>query len=166
MNAPQLHITSGGVDETVEIGRRLGAMLMPGDVLALVGPLGAGKTWFVKGIARGFGIADSRAVTSPTFVLVNEYAGRVTMHHLDAYRLGSADELLDLGFAEMTGSGAVTIVEWADRVEAALPERALWVRLAVLGEQSRRMTAQSRDAAWAKRLIAAGWQMAEGPPQR
>ena len=107
--------------ETVALGRRLGGLLGSGDVLGLAGPLGAGKTRLVKGIVAGLGMKDTRRVASPTYVIVKEYAARLHVYHVDAYRLGGADELLDIGFAEMCDAGGVVLVEWADRVSAALP---------------------------------------------
>jgi len=142
------NLTSDGVDQTLEIGRRLGAALRPRDVLGLVGRLGAGKTHLVKGIAGGLGIHDARDVNSPTFVLVNEYAARFRIHHLDAYRLRGADELLDLGFEEFCADDAVTIVEWADRVEPAMPTDALWISIETTGETTRALAFHS--AAWEK----------------
>lgn len=128
--------------ETREAGRRLGAALAGGDVVGLVGELGAGKTQLTKGIAVGLGVADDRAVNSPTFVLTNEYEGRVHIFHLDAYRLRSAAELEALGFEEMCNAGGVVIVEWADRVRALMPPDTLWIELVPTGDETRQLTAQ------------------------
>ena len=136
---PALTFTTQSVEQTQALGRRLGELLQPGDVVALVGQLGAGKTYFVKGVAVGLGVVDDRQVNSPTFVLVNEYAGRVPVHHLDVYRLGEAEELTALGFDEMCSSGGVVIVEWADRVRAVMPERTVWVEIAVTGAEERKV---------------------------
>ncbi len=131
-------IESNSLDETRDIGRRLGGALRVGDVVGLVGPLGAGKTALVKGIAEGIGVADPHRVTSPTFVIVNEYEGRVHLHHIDAYRLGTARELEALGLEEFVERGVV-VVEWADRVEAALPADRLTITIEPTGEQQRTM---------------------------
>ena len=141
--------TSNSVEETLLIGRRIGETLQPGDVIGLVGQLGAGKTHLVKGIAAGLGVANDRLVNSPTFVLVNEYAGRVDVHHVDAYRLQGAHELEAIGFEETCRSGGVMLVEWADKVVAAMPAGALWIDIAVTGEASRRLkiTTDSADLA-------------------
>src|SRR5689334_21452198 len=100
---------------TTALGIRLAAVLEPGDVIALIGELGAGKTHLVRAIAEGLGIADSRVVNSPTFVLLQEYAARLPIYHLDAYRLSGAGDLFDLGIHETFERGGVTLVEWADR---------------------------------------------------
>ena len=122
---------------TEALGRRLGGLLFPGAVVALVGPLGAGKTHLARAIAEGVG-ADGRAVASPTFTLIHEYAGRVPVYHFDAYRLRGPADLADLGADEYLDGGGVCLVEWADRVEAALPAERLRVTLSVTGEMSRR----------------------------
>jgi tRNA threonylcarbamoyladenosine biosynthesis protein TsaE len=140
MNAPDPIATTQteSVDATKALGYRLGAAARAGDVFALVGRLGAGKTHLVKGIAMGLGVGNDRTVNSPTFIIVNEYAGRVPIHHLDAYRLNAATELLDLGFEDMCAGNAVVIVEWADRVPAALPADTAWITITVAGETARR----------------------------
>lgn len=149
-------LTTHSVEETLALGERIGRGLTGGDCLALVGQLGAGKTYLVKGIARGLGVKNERSVNSPTFVLVNEYNGRVAIHHLDAYRLGSADELIDLGFEEMCADASIAIVEWADRVPEAMPANSLWIRIEVAGETDRRIEIRCSDATLAKRLADAG----------
>ncbi|GMU34221.1 MAG: tRNA (adenosine(37)-N6)-threonylcarbamoyltransferase complex ATPase subunit type 1 TsaE [Planctomycetia bacterium] len=134
-----LEIVSGSPDETIEIGRAIGEMLAPGDVVALAGGLGAGKTQLTKGLALGLGVSDARLVSSPTFVLINEYAGRHPVSHIDAYRLGSPTEFDALGFEEMT-DGGVVIVEWADRVAAAMPSHTIWIAIEIEGETDRRLS--------------------------
>lgn len=126
-----------GPAATHQLGLALAARLGPGDVVALLGPLGAGKTQLCRALAEGLG-ADPRAVTSPTFVLIQEYAGRVPVYHFDAYRLAGAAPFAELGAAEYLEGDGVCLVEWADRVEAALPADHLRVELAVTGETSRR----------------------------
>lgn len=138
------------------LGERIGHALRGGDAVALVGQLGAGKTYLVKGMARGLGVENDRIVNSPTFVLVNEYAGRVAIHHLDAYRLGSADELLDLGFEEFCAESAIAIVEWADRVPDAMPDDALWIHIEPTSENERRIRLETRNAGLAQRLADSG----------
>lgn len=147
-----LELRSGDVSETWEIGRRIANVLEPPVCIGLVGPLGAGKTNLVKGLAQGWGVTDGRSVNSPTFVLVNEYVGRVPVYHLDAYRLTSAGELRDLGFDEMVESDGVVIVEWADRVRAALPGRTLWIDAQICGDRDRRFVMRTNDAALAEKL--------------
>ncbi len=124
------HITvTHSVDETLVLGRALGESLLGGLAIALVGPLGAGKTHLVKGIAVGNGLADPDRVTSPTFVLASEYPGHFRLHHLDLYRLRHAAEVEALGLEEMTGKDCVAVIEWADRFPGALPADALWIRI-------------------------------------
>ncbi len=122
--------TSTSPEQTVALGRVLGSLLRGGDFIALSGPLGAGKTQFVKGVALGLGVDPSEPVVSPTFVLVREYAGNLRLYHIDAYRLAGAGELFSLGLEEMTGEAdAVVAVEWADRVPQAVPASACRVEL-------------------------------------
>ena len=123
---------------TSALGHRLAGMLFPGAVIALVGPLGAGKTYLVRAIAEGLGIADSRAVSSPTFVLVQEYDARLPIYHFDAYRLRTEGEFFDLGVHEYFEGKGVSLVEWADRVPACLPAEYLRIALRVTGEQARK----------------------------
>ncbi len=118
--------------ETVDLGRRLGERLAPGAVVALVGPLGAGKTRFVRGLAAGAGILDPGAVRSPTYVLHHVYPGsRFSLHHVDAYRLSGAREFEALDVRGAMEPRDVLVVEWADRVREAIDEGALWVRIAM-----------------------------------
>jgi tRNA threonylcarbamoyladenosine biosynthesis protein TsaE len=124
---------------TIAFGHRLGARLFPGAVVALVGPLGAGKTFLTRGIAEGLGIADSRIVSSPTFVLIQEYPGRLPIYHFDAYRLRTPLEFQELGAHEYFEGKGVSIVEWADRVAEVLPAERLTLTLEVTGPMSRRV---------------------------
>ena len=128
-------LTTISPEETEAAGARLGATLKSGDVVALTGELGAGKTVFVQGLARALGVGT--AATSPTFVLVNEYRGRVPVHHVDAYRTTSLAELMDLGIEEMMDGDGITVIEWAERVEPLLPARAVRVRIAGVGDEPR-----------------------------
>ncbi len=152
----QIELESQSVADTLAIGRVIGGALNAGDVLAMVGELGAGKTHLAKGLARGLGVSDDRAVTSPTFVLINEYRGRCVVQHLDAYRLRSGAELAALGFDELCESGAVVLVEWADRVRDVMPAESVWLTIEATGETSRRLRLQADDAERARRLEAAG----------
>ena len=106
--------------QTIELGRRLGMQLRGGEVIALCGPLGSGKTHLIKGIAMGAGADDGENVNSPTFVIVNEYEGRLHIYHIDAYRLNSVSEFEMLGFDDFCTPGSVVLIEWADKVEVAL----------------------------------------------
>ena len=110
---------TNGEEETEALGRRLGQVLQPGAVVAFTGDLGAGKTAFTRGLARGLGISER--VTSPTFTIVNEYeGGRLPLFHFDMYRLGSSEELFDIGWEEYLARGGVCSVEWSENVADAL----------------------------------------------
>ena len=117
---------SNSVEETEALGAELAGRLEPGDVVAFTGDLGAGKTAFVRGLARGLGIPDR--VTSPTFTIVNEYeGGRLPLFHFDMYRLGSADELYDIGWEDYLARGGVCAVEWSENVAEAMDESTIRV---------------------------------------
>ena len=131
-------IVSRSPEETEAAGEALGRTLGPGDVVALTGDLGAGKTSFTRGVVQGLG-APTRA-TSPTFVLINEYRGRLPIHHVDAYRTASLTELMDLGLPELFDEDGVTLVEWADRLGPLLPARTIHVHLEGLGAEPRTIT--------------------------
>ncbi len=121
--------------ETYEIGYQIGTLLDRGDIVCLTGDLGAGKTVLAKGIARGLGVKED--VTSPTFTLIHEYMGRIPLYHFDVYRIGSIEEMEDLGYEEyFYGSGAC-IVEWASRIRELIPEDHLWIEIRTKGEHER-----------------------------
>ncbi len=111
---------SNSPQETVEFGRRIGSQLKGGEVIGVCGLLGSGKTHLIKGIAAGAGAEDSKQVNSPTFVIVNEYSGRLDIYHIDAYRLNSIAEFEMLGFDEYCRPQSVVLIEWADKIESAL----------------------------------------------
>ncbi len=147
MNEPEIVFEIRDLSDTQDWGRRLGCRLTPGMVVALIGPLGSGKTTLVKSMAAGAGVADARVVNSPTFVLVNEYeanrAGEaLCLYHIDVYRLRGSDDLEALGFEEMCERGAV-LIEWADRVLDLLPEDRLSIRLEPIGAYRRRFVCQA-----------------------
>ncbi|MFQ6616081.1 MAG: tRNA (adenosine(37)-N6)-threonylcarbamoyltransferase complex ATPase subunit type 1 TsaE [Fidelibacterota bacterium] len=128
-------LTSGSPEETREIASRFARSLSPGDVVALEGELGSGKTTFIQGLAQGLGIPD--VVNSPTFKLVSEYEGRVTLYHLDFYRLESPRELVNLGLDHYLLGNGIAAIEWADRFPDLIPEGALSVRLTASSESVR-----------------------------
>lgn len=127
---------SHSTEETRRFGLALGKLLQPGTVVALVGDLGAGKTTLVRSIAEGLGV-DKRRVNSPTFILIQHYEGRIPVYHFDTYRVESVEEFLDLGAEEYFDSDGICLVEWADRVEEALPEKLLRITLSISGPESR-----------------------------
>lgn len=130
-------LKSAGVDETIRFGEILGSLLAPGDVVALIGELGAGKTTLVKGVARGLGVEDKHAVRSPTFSLLNKYEGHVPVYHFDAYRLEDTREMIDIGSDEILFGNGVSIIEWADKVPGCLPEEYLRIILVPISENER-----------------------------
>ena len=135
-------LVTSSAQETDATGERLGATLGAGDVVALSGELGAGKTVFVQGLVRALGV--TAGATSPTFVLVNEYRGRLPVHHVDVYRTESLTELLDLGLEEMMDGDGVTVIEWAERLEPLLPTRAVRVSIVGVGDEPRAITIDDR----------------------
>ena len=124
-------------EETEHIGEMLGRRLRPGTVVAYRGGLGMGKTAFTRGLARGLGCAGR--VTSPTFTIVNEYDGATPLFHFDMYRLGSSDELFDIGWEVYLTRGGVCAVEWSERVDDAMPADTLWVDIARGTDESDRI---------------------------
>jgi len=131
---------------TEAFGRRLGQLLFPGAVVALVGPLGAGKTCLTRAVAQGLGVSNPALVTSPTFVLIQEYPARLPIYHFDAYRLSGPDEFARLGTDEYFAGDGVCLIEWADKVEPTLPAEYLRIAIEVLDEYRRRfrLTARGR----------------------
>lgn len=124
-------------EETEHIGEMLGRRLRPGTVVAYRGGLGMGKTAFTRGLAQGLGCAGR--VTSPTFTIVNEYDGATPLFHFDMYRLGSSDELFDIGWEDYLTRGGVCAVEWSERVDDAMPADTLWVDIARGTDESDRI---------------------------
>lgn len=128
--------TSASAAETIAFGRACAAGLRAGDVVALVGDLGSGKTQFVKGIVAGMG-SDAN-VTSPTFTLIHEYTdGRLPVYHFDFYRLGTADEALRLGLDEYLFGDGISVIEWADRFRELIPGNARWLHFEITGDEQR-----------------------------
>lgn len=137
-----LDIISESPERTAEIGRKIGSGLKGGEIIALIGPLGSGKTLLIKGIAAGAGAQDSRRVTSPTFVIVNEYkgAGGLDIYHVDAYRLDSVAEFEMLGFDDLCYPQSVVLIEWADKIASALKNiDCIKIELAHAGENARKI---------------------------
>ena len=123
-----MELLSHSPEDTEDIGARLAEQLEPGAVVAFTGDLGAGKTAFTRGLARGLGIPDR--ITSPTFTIVNEYEGAIPLFHFDMYRLNGSEDLFDIGWEDYLSRGGVCAVEWSEQVADALPEDAVTVTLA------------------------------------
>jgi tRNA threonylcarbamoyladenosine biosynthesis protein TsaE len=136
----RVEITVHDLAGTESLGRRLADLLFGGAVVAMVGPLGAGKTHLVRAIAQGLGVSNSRLVNSPTFVLIQEYVGQLPIYHFDAYRLRNSGEFTDLGAHEYFEGKGVCLVEWADRVEDVLPPELLRIKMQIIGEFARKIT--------------------------
>ena len=135
---------SNSPEQTERIGAALGKLLQPGAVIAFEGDLGAGKTAFTRGLAKGLGSSDP--VTSPTYTIVNEYlGGRLPLFHFDMYRLGSAEDLWDIGWDDYLDRGGVCAVEWSENVRSAL-EDPIFVRIEKTGEDTRCITVEGGDA--------------------
>jgi tRNA threonylcarbamoyladenosine biosynthesis protein TsaE len=123
-----IQLTTSSARETQEVASKIAALIEQGDLVLLVGELGAGKTTFAQGFGQALGVVEP--ITSPTFTLAREYEGqRLTMHHLDVYRLEQIDEVLDLALPELLDSASVTLIEWGDAIIPALPGEYLEVRL-------------------------------------
>ena len=127
-------------EETINLGLRLGTHLNEGDIVALAGDLGSGKTWFTKGVALGLEVSSDTVITSPSFSLMNEYQGRCALFHIDVYRLENISDFLDAGLDEYLYGNGVTVMEWADRWPEVLPERSIKIQLVILDECSREIT--------------------------
>ncbi len=115
-----IKIQTHSYEETVEFGKKIGAVLESGDIISLSGDLGTGKTAFTNGIAKSLGIKSY--ITSPTFTLVNEYEGLIPLYHFDVYRISDPDEMFDIGFDEYINGKGITIIEWGEQIEDILPE--------------------------------------------
>ena len=130
-------IISHSPAETIRIGTQLGKQLFPGALIALSGDLGSGKTCLVQGLAFGLNVPEKLYVTSPTYTLVNEYHGRLTLFLVDVYRLEGPSDLEDIGFDEIIAAEGVTVIEWAEKVLDALPKERLSILLSILDDQDR-----------------------------
>lgn len=144
----QMNFITHSAEETVELGKKIGVLLLPNDVLALSGNLGAGKTTLIQGIAIGAGVKDY--VTSPTFIIINEYQGSLPFFHLDLYRTEDAREIEDLGIEEYFNRGAVCVVEWAEKMGKMLPKGAKKIEIEYISENERKICVFSGLAAQLK----------------
>lgn len=131
-------IISCSPDQTFEMGRTLGRLLKNGDLILFTGDLGAGKTMMIKGIADGLGIEEYN-ITSPTFTVINEYQGRFKLNHIDLFRINNVDDLYTTGIEEYFSSNGITAIEWAERIEALLPDEFLRINILIEGETDRRI---------------------------
>ena len=123
--------------ETMQIGALIGAILEPGDIVALIGELGAGKTCLTQGLARGLDVPDGFQITSPTFTLINEYPGRVRLVHLDTYRLNGVQDLVEMGYEDYFFDENVVVIEWAEKIKEVLPDSTVYIKMAYIEENCR-----------------------------
>jgi tRNA threonylcarbamoyladenosine biosynthesis protein TsaE len=141
-----MRVVSNSPERTRELGETLGRLLAKGDVVALVGELGSGKTVLAQGLAQGLGVDSDEYVSSPSFALVNQYRGRIPIYHIDTYRLGEAVEMVALGYEDYFEPNGVTIIEWADKVEELLPEKCLLIVIAIVDRNSRELNVEFAGA--------------------
>lgn len=123
--------------ETINLGAKLAKGFKKGDVIALIGELGSGKTTLVKGIAKGLGVKNSRYVNSPSFVIIKEYQGKIPLYHFDVFRLDSASDLDSVGYEEYFYGDGICVVEWADKIRKLLPKKHLEIKIKILGDSIR-----------------------------
>ncbi|HEX5366371.1 MAG TPA: tRNA (adenosine(37)-N6)-threonylcarbamoyltransferase complex ATPase subunit type 1 TsaE [Acidimicrobiales bacterium] len=155
-HVPTLVARTISVGETRDLGAALAGLAQPGDLVLLVGDLGAGKTAFAQGFGAGLGVTEP--ITSPTFTLAQEYSGRLRVHHLDVYRLGDLAEVAELALAELLDDGGVVLIEWGDAILPVLPHDYLEVRLAFAtgpdaDDDERRVVLRSVGPTWAARQV-------------
>lgn len=134
-----MKVISNSVEETIEIGKNLAKKLERGDVVSLIGELGAGKTVLTKGIAKGLGVKDVRYVNSPTFVIIKEYKGKIPLYHFDLYRIDRSSWLDSETYEEYFYDDGITVIEWADKIKSILPKKYIEVKLSVSGENKRKI---------------------------
>jgi tRNA threonylcarbamoyladenosine biosynthesis protein TsaE len=153
MEADELQLRAGTANATRDIGAALAHVLQAGDAVVLTGELGAGKTTLVQGVARGLGIEDH--ISSPTFTLVKEYRGRLDLAHVDVYRLGRMQDVVELGLDELVADGAVLLVEWGDAVEELLGDDRLTIELRTVdptgADETRHIAVRADGASWTER---------------
>lgn len=136
-------LTTHNSAETIALGEALGAKLQAGDMIALFGDLGAGKTTLTKGIARGMGLPDD--VHSPTFTLIHEHLGELPLYHVDLYRLVSENEVEGIGIEEYIYGDGVTIIEWADRMKSMLPPERIDIEIRMIGDETREFNIETES---------------------
>jgi tRNA threonylcarbamoyladenosine biosynthesis protein TsaE len=123
--------------ETRKLGEIIGRNLDPGDIVALIGDLGAGKTCMTKGLAKSLGVSDQYEITSPTFTIINEYPGIMTFWHVDVYRLESSRDMIDAGFEDLFSSSGVVVIEWAEKILDILPPNTLFITFEYVDDTTR-----------------------------
>ena len=140
MISKKINIKTLSADETQKLGQKIGTLIKQPLIIALRGDLGSGKTAFVQGLAKGLEVPDGYYITSPTFTLINEYPGRLSLVHVDLYRLESIDDLEDIGLDELLYGQAVIAVEWADKLTGRQPAEQLQVTMKIIDDDCRKLT--------------------------
>lgn len=140
----EIDLLSSHEEDTMHIARALGEILRPGDVVALSGDLGAGKTVFCKGVGEALGIPAGR-IASPSFTIVTEHQGRVPFCHIDVYRLSSVEEALDIGLDEVLSGEKICLVEWAEKIRILLPNDCIGITFHILSSEGRRLSLTAMD---------------------
>jgi tRNA threonylcarbamoyladenosine biosynthesis protein TsaE len=144
-NNEQLTVISRNSEDTFSIGKVIGESLKAGDIVALMGELGAGKTCLTQGIASGLGVPEQYQITSPTFTLINEYPGRLNLYHFDLYRLKVFQEIENMGYEEYLFGEGVSVIEWAEKAIDVLPDETIFISLTYLDENQRKMVISGGD---------------------
>jgi tRNA threonylcarbamoyladenosine biosynthesis protein TsaE len=147
-----MKILSSSPETTFDFGKKLGSICEPGDVICLAGDLGAGKTTMAQAIAAGSGVDESEYVNSPTFAIVHEYSGRIPIYHMDFYRLGSSEDVAELGLEDYFYGNGLTLIEWFERAGDLLPDSVLVIELTYRDESSREISLHSDSPGWLKRI--------------
>jgi tRNA threonylcarbamoyladenosine biosynthesis protein TsaE len=140
MVGKRLNLATHSVDETRELGRKIGLLIKQPFIIALIGDLGSGKTAFVQGLAQGLGVPADYYITSPTFTLINEYPGRFPLFHVDLYRLEGLNDFEDIGLDELLHDQAVIAIEWADKLPDAVFDAHLSLRFEIIDDNSRKIS--------------------------
>ena len=138
---------TNSLEETIHLGRKIGKLLKQGDVVALIGNLGAGKTVIANGLCEGLGVKEDY-ITSPAYTIINQYDGKVPVYHIDLYRLNDSRELYNIGWDEYIYGNGTCIIEWANKAGEMLPEKYLMVNMEVTGNEKRKITLQAKDASY------------------
>ena len=133
--------------DTIDVGKKIGKLLKEGDVVALIGDLGAGKTVISKGLCSGLGVEEDY-ITSPTYTIINQYDGKIPVYHIDLYRLKNSSELYNLGWDEYIYGHGTCIIEWADKAGEMLPEEYLTINIEVTGKNNRKITLQAKGESY------------------
>lgn len=147
---------SSSLNETEVLGRLIGAVCRAGDIICLGGDLGTGKTTLTQAIIRGAGVAEDEYITSPTFAIMHEYCGKFPIYHMDFYRLGSSDDVIELGLDEYFHGHGVSLIEWFERATDLIPDSRLTICLSFIDETSRQVEMNSSDQRWQELLEIVG----------